>query len=153
MKKTLYTVSKFLFVFAAVVLFGCQNNDDDPIEDNNPFLNPPLVNLTLNLNLPEYNPLRFPGNSVILSQQGIRGIVVYCVNTDFYTAFDLSDPNIVPNNCSRMTVEGIIATCQCEGCENSYNIITGQHQTEPETKLPMLAYRITRNGDNIRIRN
>lgn len=153
MKKTFYTISKLLLLFTAFVLLSCENNDDDPIEDNNPFLNPPLVNLNLNLNLPEYNPLRFPGNSVILSQQGIRGIVIYNVNNDLYTAFDLSEPNRVPSDCSRMTVEGIIASCQCENCDDTYNIITGEHQTEPETKLPMLAYRINRNGDNLSLRN
>ena len=111
-----------------------------------------IVNLTLNLNLPEYNPLRYPGNSIVLSQQGIKGIIVYNVNNDLYTAFDLTDPNHVPNTCSKMTVEGIIATCTCED-HNAYDIVTGQITPAQQNTYPMHQYRISRSGDNITVSN
>tara|TARA_B100000508_G_C11451960_1_gene274586 strand:- start:26 stop:463 length:438 start_codon:yes stop_codon:yes gene_type:complete len=145
MKKTLG------WLFIALILGSCKGDDDRPLDDNNPNLTTPIVNITLNLNLPQYNPLRFPGNSIVLNQQGIRGIIVYNVNNDLYTAFDLSDPNHFPNDCSRMTVEGIIATCTCDD-DNSYDIVTGQHQSN-ENKYPMQQYRTERVGDNITVSN
>jgi len=141
---------RILFAITALLLISC-GRDDGPV-DNNPFLITPIVSLDLNLNLPEYNSLRFPGNSVIIPGQGIRGIVVYNVNNDLYTAFELSDPNHVPNNCSRMDVEGVIATCPCTDDTHSYDIVTGQHQTD-ENLFPMQQYRAQRAGDNILVSN
>jgi len=140
-----------LFVLLIAVLMGsCGSKDDDNINDNNPYINPPPTNLSLNLNLPEYNLLNYPGNSVVLSNYGVKGIIVYNVNNSLYTAFDLTDPNHVPNACSKMTVEGIIATCSCE--DNSYDIVTGQHQSNTEV-YPMLLYRVQRNGSVITVNN
>lgn len=137
-----------ILVFA---VFGCKK-DDGVLQNDNPFLIDPIVNLNLNLNLPQFNPLKFPGNSVIISQQGIKGIVVYNVNNELYTAFDLSDPNHVPSSCSRMTLEGIIASCPCEEDNNEYDIVTGQHKTN-QNAYPMQQYRARRTGDNVSVTN
>ena len=144
---------KFLFSLLIIfILVSCNKNNDDGINNNNPYLTPPIVTITLNLNLPEYNPLRFPGNSIVLPQQGIKGIIVYNVNNDLYTAFDLTDPNHLPNSCSKMTVEGIIATCTCED-QNAYDIVTGQITPPVQNTYPMHQYRISRSGDNITVSN
>jgi len=140
-----------IILLLSISLFSCKKDDDNNVRDN-PFLNVPPVNLTLNLNLPEYNPLRFPGNSVVVGNQGIKGIVVYCVNENFYTAFELSDPNHSPNSCSKMTVVTPIATCQCSD-ENQYNIISGEHMSQDNTKYPMQQYRAERSGDVIHVYN
>ncbi|MBT0606886.1 hypothetical protein [Aequorivita echinoideorum] len=140
-------------VFAILVIFigiSCSNNDDRP--NNNPFLIDPPVNAVLNLSLPEYNPLRFAGNSVVIDN-GINGIVVYCVNETLYTAFELSDPNHELRNCSRMTVDGVIASCPCSDDDNEYFITSGQHTTEPDVKYPMQPYRVERNGNVITVSN
>ncbi len=136
----------------SVALFSCDKNDDNNNNNrNNPFLTIPPVSFNLNLSLPEYNPLRFPGNSVIISNIGIKGIVVYCVNENFYTAFDLTDPNHVPNTCSKMDIIGIEASCDC-GDDNIYDIITGQHLGD-QSLYPMQQYRAERNGDVVRVFN
>lgn len=140
-----------LLIIMGLSVISC-GNDDNQIIDDNPFLTDPLVNLTLNLNLPQFNPLKFPGNSLIITQQGIRGIVIYNVNNDLYTAFDLSDPNHTPNSCSRMTIEGIIATCPCQNDENSYDIVTGQHQNN-QNAYPMQQYFAQRTGDILQVSN
>ncbi|EDM44251.1 hypothetical protein SCB49_04460 [unidentified eubacterium SCB49] len=144
MKYLLYLLA-FTFVFTS-----CKSNDD--FNDNNPNLIDPIVNITLNLDLPEYNSLNFPGNSIVLEQLGVRGIVVYNVNNDLYSAFDLADPNHPVTSCSTMELNGIIATCPCDTDTNSYNIVTGQHQTQPDT-YPMQAYQAVRTGNSIRISN
>jgi hypothetical protein len=132
-------------------LVSCSKNDDQ--KERNPYLTDPVVNLNLNLNLPEYNGLRFPGNYVITSQ-GIKGIVVYCVSETQYFAYDLTDPNHVPSNCSRMEVDGPIATCPCPDDDNKYNIVNfGRHTTEPDTQYPMQFYRAVRNGNTINVSN
>lgn len=141
---------KIIAFFIGLVLWGC-NKDDSP-SDNNPNLLNPLVNLNLNLNLPQYNALNFPNNSLIISEQGIKGIVVYNLNNDLYTAFELSDPNHIPSSCSKMIVNDIIATCPCTTDSNEYNIVTGQHKTN-QNLYPMQQYRAVRTGDVLQISN
>ncbi len=140
-----------LIISVLLIFMGCSKDKEQL--NNNPFLVRPIVSLNLNLNLPEYNGLNFPGSSVIITQQGIRGVVVYCVNENFYTAFELSDPNHIPNNCSRMTVEGIIATCPCPDDDNKYDIVTGQPSPSDPNKYPMMQYRAERVGSNIQVSN
>ncbi len=142
---------KIIGIFALLLLASCKS-DDGGLQDNNPNLANPVVNLNLNLNLPQYNPLKFPGNSVLVSQQGIKGIVIYNVNNSLYTASELSDPNHPPSVCSRMEVTGIIASCPCIADDNEYDIVTGQHKTN-SSLYPMQQYRAVRTGDNLQVTN
>jgi len=135
----------------SILSFSCKNDDD--LTGNNPNLIDPLVNINLNLSLPQYDALRFPSGSVLLNPpQGIKGIVVYNINNSEYTAFELSDPNHTPNSCSRMEIDGIIATCPCPTDENEYNIVTGQHMGD-QNLYPMQRYNAVRNGNVITISN
>lgn len=146
--------SFLICLFILLSLASCKKDDEANNNNNNPFLTPPIVNITLNLNLPQYNPLKFPGNTVLINNRGIKGIVVYNLNNNLYTAFDLSDPNHLPNSCSRMEVVGVVATCPCdnENGSNSYDLVTGQHQSD-QNAYPMLQYRISREGNTITITN
>ena len=137
------------FLLISLGLLSCSNNDD---KIQNPYLVVPLVNLSLNLNLPEYTDLKFPGGSFIVNNQGIKGIVVYCVSDTQYFASELSDPNHSPNSCSKMEVTGIIATCSCDD-GNKNDIVTGQFTPPNNEKYPMLQYRAERNGDVVNIYN
>ena len=140
----------FITLFIGLALLGC--NKDDSRNDNNPNLLNPLVSLNLNLNLPQYNTLKFPNNSLIITEQGIKGIVIYNLNNDLYIAFELSDPNHVPSSCSLMTINGIIASCPCTTDSNEYDIVTGQHKTN-QNLYPMQQYSAVRTGDNLQISN
>jgi hypothetical protein len=142
--------NKFLFLLTVLIVLSCSKSDDK--QDRNPFLTDPAVSLNLNLNLPEYNPLKFPGNYVVTSQ-GIKGIVVYCVSENQYLAFDLTDPNHVPSSCSRMELTGVIASCPCTNDDNEYFITSGQHTTEPGSKYPMQQYRAELNGNTVVVSN
>ena len=134
----------------ASLIFACSKNDDK--QDRNPYLTDPAVNLSLNLNLPEYNPLKFSGNYIITSQ-GIKGIVVYCVSESQYLAFELTDPNHVPNNCSRMEIDGVIASCTCPNDDNEYFITSGQHITKPGEMYPMQQYNAQLSGNSVIVTN
>ncbi|MUP45351.1 hypothetical protein E0K83_06275 [Gramella sp. BOM4] len=138
--------SLVLLVF--ITLLSCSDSDDD--FRRNPNLPDLTVRLQLNLNFPEYNDLSYAGNSFVTYQQGVKGVVVYNINNSQYSAFELSDPNHPPSQCSGMKVEGIIATCDCE--ENSYNIITGE-LSEGEGQYTMKPYRVQKSGNIIEVWN
>lgn len=143
-------MKKFLFLALFLTILSCENDDD--VNRDNPFLIDPLVNLQLDLSLPQYNALNFSGNSIEINTQGIKGIVVYCISDDQYVALELSDPNHVPNDCSRMAINGIEAICPCTSDSHEYNIITGQHVSDPNL-YPMQRYNAQRNGNVIIITN
>ena len=138
-----------LFTFTLVCI-SCDSDDDNT--NNNPNLIVPLVSANLNLDLPQFNGLNFPGNSVVLEQLGVRGVVVYNLNNELYTAFDLADPNHMIMSCSTMELDGIIATCPCTTDANTYDVISGQHVDQPAL-FPMQAYRAVRNGNIVQISN
>lgn len=144
----------FTLVFGALLLlaisFQSCDKDDGPI-NNNPNLANIGVNLTLDLNLPQYNPLNFPGNSFVTGLQGIKGIVIYNIDNSQYTAHEITDPNHPPNDCSAAQIDGLTATCSCAD-GNAYNIVTGQ-QTAGEGQYPLRAYQIVREGNVLRITN
>ncbi len=139
-----------VLLLLCISLISCSSDDNN--QNQNPYLVVPLVSLSLNLNLPQYNDLNFPGGSFIVTNQGIKGIIVYCITDNLYTASELSDPNHSPNACSKMDVIGIIATCPCDD-GNKNDIVTGQFTPPNNEKYPMLQYRAERNGDVVNIYN
>ncbi|MCG9971202.1 Rieske (2Fe-2S) protein [Christiangramia crocea] len=136
----------FLFVF--ILVTACSSSDDN--YRNNPNLPDLNFRFQLNLNFPEYNDLQFAGNSYATYNYGVKGIVIYNINNSQYAAFELSDPNHPPNECSGMTVNGVIASCGCDN--NKYNVITGE-LTEGEGQYTMKPYRIQRSGNTIEVWN
>lgn len=143
-------MKKLSTLLICFLLLSCES--DDNVNRNNPFLIDPLVNLQLDLSLPQYNSLNYPGNSIIINIQGIKGIVVYNIDNSQYVALELSDPNHIPNDCSKMTIDGIEASCPCTQDSNTYNIITGQHLSDPNL-YPMQRYNAQRNGGVVTITN
>ena len=130
----------------SVVLFSC-SSDDTRI--NNPNINPISFSINLNTNLPQYSQLNFPGNTVSVANAGIRGIFV--INTGAgIRAWEASDPNHVPNACSSMSLNGVEATCSCEG--NTYTLYTGQ-DTAQELPYTLIEYRVSQSGNNITVSN
>ena len=139
----------FLTLISVFSLTAC-SGDDGP-NTSNPNLPNLGVNLTLDLNLPQYNQLNFPGNSFVTGLQGIRGIVIFNIDNNQYTAFEISDPNHAPNDCSAAQIDGLTATCSCSD-GNAYSIVTGQ-LTAGEGQYPLKPYRISRSGDQLLITN
>lgn len=138
-----------LGLIISVFLVGCSTDDNNRL--NNPNLPDLNFRIQLNLDLPEYNNLQYPGNSYSTYSNGIKGIVVYNINNSQYTAFELSDPNHPPSNCSAMQVTGITAKCQCDD-GNEYNIVTGE-LTAGEGQYTLKPYRIERRGNVIEVYN
>lgn len=134
-----------LAVFCTLT-FSC-SSDDNRI--NNPNVNPISFTISLSTNLPRYSQLQFPGNAIYVANAGIRGIFV--INTgSSIRAWEATDPNHVPNDCSAMTLNGVEATCSCE--DNSYTLYTGQDLNQ-ELPYTLIEYRVSQNGNNIIISN
>ncbi len=139
-----------IFLLQIFLILSCSSDDRS---DNNQFLPPSSINYQINLNLPQFNPLKFPGNHLIdrTENGSIKGIIIYNIDDSQYSAFELSDPNHSPNDCSTQTVEGITSTCECDD-GNSYNIVTGQ-QTSGEGQFGLRRYNIRRDGNTLFITN
>ena len=140
-------MKKFILLLVLPFFMGCDKND--AIVNNNPFLPNYPVNFEINLNLPSYDSLKFINNAVLINTSGIgiRGVFIF--NTGYgYTAFDAACPNQALSDCSSMTLNGIMATCPCDGAE--YSLFNGLSQGK---NYPMKPYRTEVNGNVIRVYN
>ena len=142
-------IKKLVYLLVLTLTLGSCEPDDEV--RNNPYLTNISFRLDLNLNLPEYNNLNFPGNSYVTYNTGINGVVVYNINNTQFTAFELSDPNHQLSNCSKLTVQGSIATCSC-GDGNSYNILTGE-LSSGTGQYSLKPYRVRKSGNTIEVSN
>ena len=141
MKKILILLAFFPFIFAC---------DTGSINYNNPNIPNYPVNLSINMNLPQYSNLQFPSNHVIDYSQGARGIVIFNTGSGF-NAFDLACPNQSFSTCtSAMTIIGIEAKCNCNTTESPYSLFSGQ---SPGQQYPMKPYRVEISGSNLVIFN
>ncbi len=127
--------------------------------DDNVINNPNIPNYSfdtgnlINTNLPQYNSLKFAGNSITLDNPyGYNGLVLYYAGNNQYSAFELSDPNHQITNCSKLTVEGVIATCNCDD-GNSYDILTGSPASGTTGGYTLKPYFVEVNGAIIRVYN
>ena len=143
-----------ILIFSALTtIFSCKKNDDDI--QSNPFI-PNIVFDTqtlINTDLPQYNNLKFPGNYVILNDNyGLNGIVIYYAGGANYSAFDLTDPSHVVSSCSKLTVEGIVATCSCDDT-NKFEILTGQPNNGTVSQYTLKRYFVEASGSIVRVYN
>ncbi|MBW1295268.1 hypothetical protein [Aquimarina litoralis] len=144
-------MKKILFILSiSLCIISCSSDDN---RSNNPNLPSISFNHTVNLDLPQFNDLKFPGNSEVIRIEGvgIQGVIIYNVDNTLYSAFELSDPNIPPSDCSALSINGIRAESNC-GNDNAYEIINGQ-QLEGEGGFPLLRYQIRREGNILVISN
>jgi len=112
-------IGKLSVIIFFIFLVGCKDEDEN---DRVPRI---ATNITLNLDLPEYQTLLNPGGWIYLTG-GSRGIIVYRVNLDEFAAFDRHCTYNVPEAC-RVSVDedtGLTAVdTQC--CGSEFEIITG----------------------------
>lgn len=142
---------KKLAILSVFTLLSISCSKDSAINNNNPYLPNYPVDLTINLNLPEYNNLRFVSNSVYINTgiAGIKGVFVFNAGSNNYVAFDAACPNQSLSNCSTMTINGIKAVCACDNAE--YSFFTGQAQGK---QYPMKQYRVQQiNSTTLRVFN
>lgn len=149
-KNKLFCLSKKILILLAFFpfIFSC---DSGTINYHNPNLPASyLVNLQLNLSLPQYSNLQFASNHIVDYSQGIRGIVVFNTGNNFL-AYDLACPNITYLTCTTpMTISGINANCGCDS--TTYTLYSGQSTTAGQP-YPMKPYRVEVSGGYLYVTN
>lgn len=145
-------MKKWLSALILFISIGCSNTDGE----RNPFLGEQGFSFDINLNLPLYAQLTNDGGAIYIgSNTGIRGIFV--INSGFgnFLAWEASCPNHTPNSCSTMALfGGTNVRCSCENFE--YSLFNGALLNPPDNGsrvYPLLNYRVTRNGNNLRVFN
>ncbi len=145
-------MKKIVFLMFFVLILSCSSDD----RQNNPFLPNVAVNFQINLNLPQYNNLNFPGGIFVdrTDGRGIKGVIIYNQDGTQFFAYELSDPNLDPSlSCSTLTVEGSRASSDCNGDENIYEITSFGQQIKGEGGFTLLAYRIRKDGNVLTVTN
>ncbi len=112
---------KLILLLVFISFFSCEKNDTHDLLPNLP------VNITIDLNLPQYLDLQTPSGWVY-TNGGIKGILIQNtgIGSQPYKAFERACPN---NDCSSpMTFDGSLKLkCSCDASE--YSIIDGSPQT------------------------
>lgn len=140
---------RVLILIIAICLTGCENDD---VRQNNPNLLNIQFDIVLNLNFPQYSQLNFAGNAIYVGGQGIGNDGIIVVNTGSgFVAWDASDPNEFPSNCTRLQINGLTASSTCPS-PNSYSLVTGQ-PLEDGLQFPLLSYRVSPSDGSVRVFN
>ena len=88
-----------------LLFFSCQKEED--------YIQNVMVDVNLNLTLPEFSDLQTVGNYVFITG-GVKGIIVYRQGFDSYKTYDRNcsfEPSL---SCARIdSVNSSIAICQC----------------------------------------
>ena len=108
----------------------------------------------INLSLPLYNGLSFVGNSLLLPDLGINGVIVFNLNGSSFLAWEATCPNHIPNTCSSLSITGVLAECSCENFQ--YSLATGQLLNPSEDLDPpqgLLFYQVQNLNGTLRITN
>ncbi|TVZ56056.1 hypothetical protein OD91_1335 [Lutibacter sp. Hel_I_33_5] len=139
-------IKKVFILFTFLICLSCTDTTEN--NDVLPFVQ---VNVTVDLNLPQFLDLRVPGGWAY-SSGGISGIIIYNLNGNQFKAFERSCPHIPVSNCTRMQVENNIKMkCLCDDSE--FNILNGSPITSGIDKFAR-EYLVTNlNGTILRITN
>lgn len=133
-----------LLLIIIVFITGCSKDD---YRSNNRYLPNYSFSVDINMDLPLYNQLNFVSSPVIIYQDGvgINGVIVTNTGGGSFTAFEASCPNQDLSTCSALTLNGILAKCNCDQVE--YNLFTGLATTTVE--FPLKGYRVQQISANI----
>lgn len=142
--------SRFSLISILMLLVvSCGNDDDD--RRRNPFVTTFSFSVPLDLNLPQYSNLQFPGNVVVDNNLGLRGVIIYNLNNEQYLAWEATDPSHIPETCSRLEVDGLTVRCMCND-GNEYSLVTGQPLGDTQ-EFGLINYAAIRTGNVLTISN
>ena len=147
---TLSSRKKQLILIGLMLALSCGKND----LERNPFLPDLRFSLPVNLNLPQYDNLRFAGGTILLPNAGHKGIHLFNLNGSSYLAWEASCPNHLPSSCSQTQLVGVLAECPCE--DYRYSLATGQLLNPPKgaTNIySLIMYTVDVRGNNLVISN
>ena len=109
----------------------------------NPYISDVPINYQVNLNLPQYDQLRFVGGSAYIYQAGLKGVLLYNLNGRTFLAWEATCPNHTPRSCSLLELNASLAQCSCENFK--YSLANGQLLNADEnanTSYPLINYQV-----------
>ncbi len=126
------------WIFFIIITACTPNRSDDPV----PFI--PFVDIVMNLSLPEYIKLRTDGGYVQING-GVRGIIVYRVNSSSYAAYE-RNCSFHPNDaCATVNIHNSGLYMQDPCCGSSFNFSDGNPTGGPASR-PLVRYRTQLSG-------
>lgn len=125
-----------IVMLAAIVFTGCSKDDDN--RNINPHLPNYNFSMNIDLELPQYSTLQFPGNAMFANQLGAINDVIIMNTGSGFTAFEATCPNQPITECSFMDIQGINAVCPCDEAE--YSLYSGLAAGK---QYPLKQYRVT----------
>ncbi len=96
------------------------------------------VDFRIYLDLPEFSHLKTPGNYISITG-GVRGIILYCVFTDEYKAYERNCPYEPSNSNAILDVDSTGLFLACRHCDSKFLITDGSIINGP-AKHPVLQY-------------
>lgn len=155
---------KLMLATVAVVLIAglsrCKKDDNQQQQSDIP--NVP-VNLTINLNLPQYFNLQNQGGWVY-ENAGVRGIVIYHHYDDKFYALERNCPFQPNDSCATVSVETNNLFLRCGHyksqtdttwipcCNSQYSLESGFLLSGP-SRFPLKNYRISQGGSVLYVTN
>ncbi len=138
-----FKIIAVVFFAMSLMAFSCKKNTDERA------FYPP-VDAYINVTLPQYTNLQVPGGWAYVTG-GLKGIIVYRINTTDFIAYDRNCTFEEANSCGKADVESdnITISCPCDGSE--YNIFDGSVNKNPAT-LPLKGYNTNFNSSNNTLR-
>ena len=128
---------KILFLLT-FILFSCEKNEIK----RNPYLNNVKIDYEINLNLPEFDALRYIGGSKKILNIGLNGVILFNLNNTSYLAWEASCSNHLLKECSKLKLEGVLAKCNCEDYYKRALSIP-IHQKIKKTELKLIVNKIS----------
>jgi len=114
----------------SIFILSCNSKDE--------FIQNVYVNETISLNLPEYNSLLIPGNSLFV-EGGVEGIIIYHAIGQNYKVYDRNcsyEPSLA---CARIdSINSGIAYCGC--CTSAFLISNTGEPINAPALLPLKEY-------------
>ncbi len=152
---------RFLAFIATVVLVTTLQSckpDDELTGDC--FVPASAVNITVNMDLPEYYNLRNLGEFISFENQGNRGVYLIHNYDDIYYAIERTCTYQSENECSQIQLDNDILQLKCgmesdtgfvECCKSTYSY-NSAFLTGP-TRCNLRTYRVSRNGNTLNVTN
>ncbi|WP_319499842.1 hypothetical protein [uncultured Draconibacterium sp.] len=143
-RKSGYSGMKYLFFIAFTFLMYSSCNEIDSEIPDVPVL------IELNLDLPLYNDLAFPNNSILLKNVGFGGIIVSCLTEGEHFAYDAACTHEIIPSC-RVEPTGLIGKCSC--CDSEFQLFYSAVPAHGPAAAPLKQYNTSLVGNILRIYN
>ena len=126
-----------------LLFLSCQKEED--------YIQNVIVDINLNLTLPEFSELQTIGNYVFIPG-GVKGIIVYYQGFDIYKTYDRNCSYEPSLSCAKIdSVNSTIAICNC--CDSKFLLGQNGQTIGGPALLPLKQYPNTFLGDFLHIYN